>query len=408
MGCCLTSCIRNKSQPSFDCRTVTPRLAGRGTFRPFDVVVIDEVAQAVEASCFIPILLGSSKVVVAGDHCQLPPTVVSEEAARRGLALTLADRIVARFEKQGVDRGTNAVEHGAASSPAGEVSVLSAARGTRPVQMLDVQYRMNAVICTWASTELYGGRLTAAPAVAAHTLRDLSGVSLPPGGVISVSAAAIERAHSAAAESSLVATSPAADVATDVDTRASIDAGSGRSKRHSAKAGVPPELPAASAVRAALAGSVARAVRTSALLSRMPMSKASRAGDDAVANVEIDCDALACPMLFIDTAGCDGCEEVADASSDSKANVGEADVVVKHVLALLAAGVRAHDIAVVTPYNAQVGLLKALLAGVGGCSEGPAGGLEVRSVDGFQGKLVAVATTCGAGRGSKLLQHSNF
>jgi AAA domain len=79
-------------------------------------------------------------------------------------------------------------------------------------------------------------------------------------------------------------------------------------------------------------------------------------------------------------------------ADESTSNVGEADVVVKHVMALLAFGVRARDIAVVTPYNAQVALLRAMFAaGVDAAGGGtdappPMAGLEVRSVDGFQGQ----------------------
>jgi ATP-dependent RNA/DNA helicase IGHMBP2 len=96
----------------------------------FDVVVIDEVAQATEASCFIPALLGG-KLVIAGDHLQLPPTVMSEEAASAGLSFTLADRVAAKF-------------------PAPDSS---SSMGSLPsvVCMLDVQYRMHATIMkVWA------------------------------------------------------------------------------------------------------------------------------------------------------------------------------------------------------------------------------------------------------------------
>ena len=52
--------------------------------RTFDLVVIDEAAQAIEPACWIP-LLRAGRVVLAGDHCQLPPTIISTEAAREGL-----------------------------------------------------------------------------------------------------------------------------------------------------------------------------------------------------------------------------------------------------------------------------------------------------------------------------------
>lgn len=60
---------------------------------PFDLVIIDEVAQATEASCWIPILLGE-RCILGGDHKQLPPTIKSDKAAREGLGITLADRLV--------------------------------------------------------------------------------------------------------------------------------------------------------------------------------------------------------------------------------------------------------------------------------------------------------------------------
>ncbi|RHZ13064.1 hypothetical protein DYB31_014371, partial [Aphanomyces astaci] len=58
----------------------------------FDVVVIDEAAQALEASCWIP-LLRARRCVLAGDHHQLPPTIQSQSAKRQGLGLTLFDRV---------------------------------------------------------------------------------------------------------------------------------------------------------------------------------------------------------------------------------------------------------------------------------------------------------------------------
>ena len=91
--------------------------SGGAVTRGFDVVVIDEVAQAVEAACYTPALL-APKLVVAGDHCQLPPTILSDSAARRGLALTLADRIVSKFGGGGggARRSTRAAAVAAAAS----------------------------------------------------------------------------------------------------------------------------------------------------------------------------------------------------------------------------------------------------------------------------------------------------
>ena len=108
--------------------------------RPFDVVVIDEAAQALEIACWGALLQGR-RAVLAGDHLQLPPTVCCDAAARGGLARTLFERV-----------------HDAQPQLA---------------RMLTVQYRMHGDIADWASGELYGGRLTAPEEVAGRTLASL-------------------------------------------------------------------------------------------------------------------------------------------------------------------------------------------------------------------------------------------
>eukprot|EP00300_Choanocystis_sp_HF-7_P041864 c8644_g1_i1.p1 GENE.c8644_g1_i1~~c8644_g1_i1.p1 ORF type:complete len:173 (-),score=39.40 c8644_g1_i1:39-515(-) len=89
-------------------------------------------------------------------------------------------------------------------------------------------------------------------------------------------------------------------------------------------------------------------------------------------------DILEYPLLLIDTAGCD-MRESTDVQSDSKANVGEAGVVCGYVTRLVKSGVDAEDIGVITPYNAQAQLIRESLRALY-----PA--LEVKSVDGFQGR----------------------
>ena len=59
----------------------------------FDLVIIDEAAQALEASCWIPILRGE-RLVLAGDHCQLPPTIKSYKAKSAGLDKTLIEKSI--------------------------------------------------------------------------------------------------------------------------------------------------------------------------------------------------------------------------------------------------------------------------------------------------------------------------
>uniref|UniRef100_UPI00358FDB35 DNA-binding protein SMUBP-2-like n=1 Tax=Myxine glutinosa TaxID=7769 RepID=UPI00358FDB35 len=110
----------------------------------FGLVVLDESGQAIEASCWMP-LLYAPKCVLAGDHLQLPPTVLSSRAAAEGLGTSLLERLVKTH-------------------------------GEKVVRMLRVQYRMNDAIGGWASRQMYNGNLHAHPSVAAHLLRDLPGV----------------------------------------------------------------------------------------------------------------------------------------------------------------------------------------------------------------------------------------
>jgi ATP-dependent RNA/DNA helicase IGHMBP2 len=106
--------------------------------RKFKTAFIDEAAQALEAASWIPILR-SSRIVFAGDHQQLPPTIKSIEAARLGLSKTL-------FEK-GVDRNG---QHSA---------------------MLKVQYRMHEDIMKFSSEYFYNNELVAHESVRAELLR---------------------------------------------------------------------------------------------------------------------------------------------------------------------------------------------------------------------------------------------
>jgi ATP-dependent RNA/DNA helicase IGHMBP2 len=210
----------------------------------FDVIVIDEAAQALEAACWGALLKGR-RAVLAGDHLQLPPTVLSEAAARAGLGRTLFERAHAAHPQL--------------------------------CRMLTVQYRMAGAISDWASGELYGSRLTAPGAVADRTLSNMA-IAQP-----------------------------------------------------------------------------------------------------SLASVPV--------LLLCDTAGCE-CEE--SDSGESKSNDGEARVAMAHALRLVAAGLPASAIGVITPYSAQVTLLRQMRA------DSPLlAALEVSTVDGFQGReKEAVIITC--------------
>lgn len=113
--------------------------------RPFDLVVIDEAAQSTEPTCWIP-LLRSRRVVLAGDHCQLPPTILSHEARRDGFQISLMERLVQRM-------------------------------GTKVAQRLVTQYRMHSQIMQFSSDEFYESSLIAADSVREHLLVDLAGIA---------------------------------------------------------------------------------------------------------------------------------------------------------------------------------------------------------------------------------------
>lgn len=116
--------------------------------RRFDVVVIDEACQSTEPANWVP-LLRANKLVLAGDHCQLPPTILSPEAAERGLSVSLMERLIARF-------------------------------GPECSRLLSVQHRMHAAIMGFSNAEFYNGELIAHDSVASHRLCDLAGVEANP------------------------------------------------------------------------------------------------------------------------------------------------------------------------------------------------------------------------------------
>lgn len=105
----------------------------------FGTLFIDEAAQALEAACWIP-MKRASRVILAGDHCQLPPTVKSIAALRAGLGKTLMERI-------------------AENKP--EV-----------VTLLKIQYRMNNEIMRFSSDWFYGGKVESAPQIKYRSVLD--------------------------------------------------------------------------------------------------------------------------------------------------------------------------------------------------------------------------------------------
>lgn len=128
--------LRINSQLFGEAKVIASTLTGSASHllsgQKFGTLFIDEAAQALEAACWIAIRR-ASRVVLAGDHCQLPPTVKSIAALKGGLGTTLMERIVAR-----------------------KPSV---------VTLLTVQYRMNEQIMRFSSNWFYDGRVESAPEV---------------------------------------------------------------------------------------------------------------------------------------------------------------------------------------------------------------------------------------------------
>ena len=105
----------------------------------YNTLFIDEAAQALEAACWIPIRR-VRRVVLAGDHCQLPPTVKSLAALKAGLGRTLMERLVENHPEA--------------------------------VTLLGVQYRMNEEIMRFSSDWFYDGKVKSAPQVKHRSILD--------------------------------------------------------------------------------------------------------------------------------------------------------------------------------------------------------------------------------------------
>ena len=125
-------------------RVVASTLTGAGhpllEGQHFHTLFIDEAAQALEAACWIP-LQKVDRVIFAGDHCQLPPTIKCIEAERQGLGKTLMETIVENKPQA--------------------------------VTLLETQYRMTEALMHFSSEWFYGGRIQSAPGVRAGSILDI-------------------------------------------------------------------------------------------------------------------------------------------------------------------------------------------------------------------------------------------
>ncbi|KAG5937355.1 hypothetical protein E4U59_004409 [Claviceps monticola] len=274
-------------------KVVLATLHGAGGFQlrneDFDVVIIDEASQALEAQCWVP-LLRAKKAVCAGDHLQLPPTIKTLNSKTSVKPLSAKQPSHDQGKKKGGEKEEEEdgkiSQHDIIEGMGLETTLfdrLLALHGPSIKRMLTTQYRMHESIMRFPSDELYESKLLAAEGVRARLLRDLE-----------------------------------------------------------------------------------YGVR--------------------------DCEDTAEPVIFIDTQGGDFPERNEEQDDEkgaprkgkgsllgeSKSNEMEAALVRRHVGSLVEAGVRPEDIAVITPYNAQLAILASLK------EQFP--GVELGSVDGFQGR----------------------
>ena len=169
-------------------KIVLSTLHGAGGFQlkneQFDVVLVDEASQALEAQCWIPVLgTGAPKLVLAGDHLQLPPTIKSLNTKQTKV-------VAAKGEKGSVDdiaegvskveveerKSTKVAKQAKEDDVKLEVTLfdrLLTLHGNKIKRMLTTQYRMHESIMAFPSAALYDGKLIAAEAVKTRPLKSL-------------------------------------------------------------------------------------------------------------------------------------------------------------------------------------------------------------------------------------------
>ncbi|KAF9485626.1 P-loop containing nucleoside triphosphate hydrolase protein [Pholiota conissans] len=288
---------------------------GRQLFnQEFDVVIIDEATQALEAVCWIPIFK-AKKLILAGDPMQLPPTILSinnDKKEKKAKTQTSKPKKSTSAKAETKTKPTSATVSGSdtsdetesddadlAAASAAKLSVENKPRiakllpprtlettlfdrlegmyGASIKRMLEVQYRMHDQICSFPSKSLYGSKLKSHESVASHLLSDL------------------------------------------------------------------------------------------------PNTQADSEEDKK--------EFLETPVVFFDTAGCEYFERLdGDGDEGSRCNENEATIVNNWIDKLIEFGIAPNQIAIITPYQAQVTLLTSLLRPKYGPS------LEIGTVDGMQGR----------------------
>lgn len=135
------------------CATAAGSDSGLLGDRGFDLVLLDEASQAVDPILLVP-LVRARRAVLAGDHRQLPPTVIDPQAGRDGLASTWFERLAEAAEAEDV--------------------------GEALVARLAVQHRMHQALMAFPSDSMYAGSLIAADSVARQRLEGLPGLRPDP------------------------------------------------------------------------------------------------------------------------------------------------------------------------------------------------------------------------------------
>ncbi|KAF2725842.1 P-loop containing nucleoside triphosphate hydrolase protein [Polychaeton citri CBS 116435] len=288
-------------------KVVLSTLHGAGSYslkgQDFDVVIVDEASQALEAQCWVPVLNSNAdKLVLAGDHLQLPPTIKSlntkDKSTQAAKESSKSSASAPGKDDEELESRTKDLDitHSSTRLPGTTLETtlfdrLLALHGDSIKRMLTTQYRMHEHIMAFPSHTLYEDKLIAAESVKS---RLLSGLRYNDTG-------------------SVEATEDTDEPVVFYDTQ----------------------------------------------------------GGDFPEMIEDD-----------STPASDGTTKSIKASqllADSKVNAHEAAIVTSHVGKLIAAGLKAEDIAIVTPYNGQLALLASSLK-----EKYP--GIELGSVDGFQGR----------------------
>ena len=159
---CVTTLVKGS-------KVVLATLHGSGGFQlrneEFDIVIIDEGSQALEAQCWVP-LLSAKKLVLAGDHLQLPPTIKS-----------LSSRHDSKPSKASSKPKDDDQSKSSGSLETTLFERLLTLHGNSIKRMLTTQYRMHSSIMSFPSTAMYDSRLLAHDSVKEHLLCHLPHVS---------------------------------------------------------------------------------------------------------------------------------------------------------------------------------------------------------------------------------------